>query len=166
MPVDLAKPVVTAACFFCCRRAMGEATTRHSLRPLRFPRGQVTCNTRARTRRGIASTCSPQGGIISVSLFEGAAGVAKPGAVGLAAIRRPARIVVGPWPLSQSRPNAEGREVSGAPRLLPAEAVDVSRFRCCAKAPVRASHPNQFATELIPPLSSNRGWGSTYVVPF
>ena len=34
MPVDLAEPVVTAACFFCCRRAMGEAITRHSLRPL------------------------------------------------------------------------------------------------------------------------------------
>ena len=36
MPVDLAEPVVTAACFFCCRRAMGEAFTRHSLRPLCF----------------------------------------------------------------------------------------------------------------------------------
>ena len=34
MPVDAAEPVVTAACFFCCRRAMGEAITRHSLRPL------------------------------------------------------------------------------------------------------------------------------------
>jgi hypothetical protein len=33
MPVDLAEPVVTAACFSCCRRAMGEAFTRHSLRP-------------------------------------------------------------------------------------------------------------------------------------
>jgi hypothetical protein len=33
MPVDPAPPVVTAACFFCCRRAMGEAFTRHSLRP-------------------------------------------------------------------------------------------------------------------------------------
>src|SRR5882672_9516366 len=40
MPVDLAKPVVTAACFSCCRRAMGEAITRHSLRPLRFPRAK------------------------------------------------------------------------------------------------------------------------------
>jgi hypothetical protein len=34
MPDDLADPVVTAACFFVCRRAMGEAFTRHSLRPL------------------------------------------------------------------------------------------------------------------------------------
>ena len=34
MPVDLALPVVTAACFSCCRRAMGEVVTRHSLRPL------------------------------------------------------------------------------------------------------------------------------------
>ncbi len=36
MPVDPADPVVTAACFFVCRRAMGEAITRHSLRPLYF----------------------------------------------------------------------------------------------------------------------------------
>ena len=36
MPVETADPVVTAACFFCCRRAMGEAITRHSLRPLNF----------------------------------------------------------------------------------------------------------------------------------
>jgi hypothetical protein len=34
MPDDLAEPVVTAACFFYCRRAAGEAVTRHSLRPL------------------------------------------------------------------------------------------------------------------------------------
>ena len=38
MPDDPAKPVVTAACVFCCRRAMGEAITRHSLRPL-IPEG-------------------------------------------------------------------------------------------------------------------------------
>jgi hypothetical protein len=34
MPDDLAEPVVTAASFFCCWRAMGEAFTRHSLHPL------------------------------------------------------------------------------------------------------------------------------------
>src|SRR5689334_15010378 len=34
MPVDPAAPVVTAACFLFCRRAMGEAFTRHSLHPL------------------------------------------------------------------------------------------------------------------------------------
>jgi hypothetical protein len=34
MPVVPAEPVVTAACYFCCRRAMGAACTRHSLRPL------------------------------------------------------------------------------------------------------------------------------------
>ena len=34
MPDDLADPVVTAASFLCCWRAMGEAFTRHSLRPL------------------------------------------------------------------------------------------------------------------------------------
>jgi hypothetical protein len=33
-PDDLAEPVVTAACVFCCRRAMGAACTRPSLRPL------------------------------------------------------------------------------------------------------------------------------------
>ena len=36
MSVDPAEPVVTAACVFCCRRAMGEVVTRHSLRPLSF----------------------------------------------------------------------------------------------------------------------------------
>jgi len=36
MPDVPALPVVTAACFFCCRRAMGAACTRHSLRPLVF----------------------------------------------------------------------------------------------------------------------------------
>jgi hypothetical protein len=39
MPVDLAEPVVTAASFSCCWRAMGEAFTRHSLRPLSFEGG-------------------------------------------------------------------------------------------------------------------------------
>jgi hypothetical protein len=39
MPDDLAEPVVPAACVFYCRRAMGEAFTRHSLRPL-FPEGE------------------------------------------------------------------------------------------------------------------------------
>src|SRR5262247_4177572 len=36
MPDDLAEPVVTAASFSYCWRAMGEAFTRHSLRPLHF----------------------------------------------------------------------------------------------------------------------------------
>ena len=50
MPDDLAKPVVTAASFFICWRAMGEAFTRHSLHPLSFqrvmhatPRAQSRC---------------------------------------------------------------------------------------------------------------------------
>ena len=34
MPGDPAEPVVTAACFLFCRRAMGAASSRHSLRPL------------------------------------------------------------------------------------------------------------------------------------
>jgi len=33
MPDDPAEPVVTAACYSFCRRAMGEALTRHSPRP-------------------------------------------------------------------------------------------------------------------------------------
>src|SRR5689334_6110743 len=41
MPDDLAEPVVTAACFLCCRRAMGEAFTRHSLRPLQTSEGST-----------------------------------------------------------------------------------------------------------------------------
>jgi hypothetical protein len=44
MPDDLAEPVVTAACFLCCRRAMGEAFTRHSLRPLDFERDALTAS--------------------------------------------------------------------------------------------------------------------------
>ena len=36
MPVVPVLPVVTAACFFCCRRAMGAACIRHSLRPPDF----------------------------------------------------------------------------------------------------------------------------------
>ena len=47
---DLAEPVVPAACVFACRRAMGAASTRHSLRPLSIQR--VTCsNTRTHQRR-------------------------------------------------------------------------------------------------------------------
>ena len=34
MPAVSAEPVVTAACVFCCRRAMGAASIRHSPRPL------------------------------------------------------------------------------------------------------------------------------------
>ena len=46
MPAVPAEPVVTAACFFCCRRAMGAACIRHSLRPLHFE-GNVRSVTRA-----------------------------------------------------------------------------------------------------------------------
>jgi len=41
MPDDPANPVVTAASFFVCWRAMGEAFTRHSLRPLDFEGGRA-----------------------------------------------------------------------------------------------------------------------------
>src|SRR5215471_16122242 len=41
MPDDLAEPVVTAACLLFCRRAMGEAFTRHSLRPLSIQRATL-----------------------------------------------------------------------------------------------------------------------------
>jgi hypothetical protein len=42
MPDDLAEPVVTAASFLICWRAMGEAVARHSLRPLHFEGGPRT----------------------------------------------------------------------------------------------------------------------------
>src|SRR6185437_6805713 len=38
MPDRFGVPVVTAACFFCCRRAMGAVSIRHSLCPLFFMR--------------------------------------------------------------------------------------------------------------------------------
>src|SRR5882724_13425462 len=37
---------------------MGEAITRHSLRPLRFSEGRATCTTRARSRRGTRSAAT------------------------------------------------------------------------------------------------------------
>ena len=55
MPVDPAEPVVTAACFFCCRRAMGEAITRHSLRPLYFE-GKLPHNS-GKSCRGNENVC-------------------------------------------------------------------------------------------------------------
>jgi hypothetical protein len=50
MPDDPADPVVPAACVFYCRRAMGEAVTRHSLRPLEFARGRTIGKARALAR--------------------------------------------------------------------------------------------------------------------
>jgi hypothetical protein len=49
-PDDVAEPVVTAACFFVCRRAMGAASTRPSLRPLDF-RGRCLQKLGRKTRR-------------------------------------------------------------------------------------------------------------------
>src|SRR5262245_49930730 len=46
MPVVPAEPVVTAASFFFCWRAMGAASIRHSLRPLRLRR-VTPCKARA-----------------------------------------------------------------------------------------------------------------------
>jgi hypothetical protein len=54
MPDVLAGPVVTAACFSCCRRAMGAACTRHSLRPL-DPEGAYMIKTRAKRAAGMRS---------------------------------------------------------------------------------------------------------------
>src|SRR5438045_3163115 len=42
MPDDLAEPVVPSPCFFHCTGAMGEAFTRHSLRPLVFRRAGLS----------------------------------------------------------------------------------------------------------------------------
>src|SRR5277367_1629354 len=55
-PDDLAEPVVTAACFFCCRRAMGAACTRSSLRPLSFRAALYGTNSGGR-RRETAKLC-------------------------------------------------------------------------------------------------------------
>jgi hypothetical protein len=54
MPDDLAEPVVTAASFFICWRAMGEAFTRHSLRPL-IAEGRVHASLGCDPRRGSAN---------------------------------------------------------------------------------------------------------------
>src|SRR5579864_7918516 len=43
-------PVVTAACFFCCRRAMGATRTRLSLRPC-FPKGGNSWHSSGASRR-------------------------------------------------------------------------------------------------------------------
>ncbi len=48
MPVESALPVVPAACIFFRRRAMGEAFTRHSLRPLHSREGRTDRRPRAR----------------------------------------------------------------------------------------------------------------------
>jgi hypothetical protein len=55
-PDDLAEPVVTAACFFSCRRAMGAACTRPSLRPLYFEKARYGTNSDAK-RRETAKCC-------------------------------------------------------------------------------------------------------------
>jgi hypothetical protein len=56
MPDDPAEPVVTAASFFCCWRAMGEALTRHSLRPLVYRGTQLMQNSGAIAPRERALT--------------------------------------------------------------------------------------------------------------
>jgi len=52
-----ANPVVSAASFFICWRAMGAACTRPSLRPLYDFEGDARCKARALTRRGKAKMC-------------------------------------------------------------------------------------------------------------
>ncbi len=54
MPAVPAEPVVTAACFPCCRRAMGAARIRHSLRPS-SSEGNKRCATRAFRAAGMRS---------------------------------------------------------------------------------------------------------------
>jgi hypothetical protein len=51
-----AEPVVTAACFLCCRRAMGAASSRPSLRPL-YVEGGNSRIARTHLRRETASCC-------------------------------------------------------------------------------------------------------------
>jgi hypothetical protein len=65
MPDDLAEPVVTAASFFVCWRAMGEAVARHSLRPLRF-RGRCFEQDSDELRRESAESCFEMPATLSV----------------------------------------------------------------------------------------------------
>jgi hypothetical protein len=59
MPVVSAEPVVTAACFFCCRRAMGAASIRHSPCPL-FGRACPEAELGRKTRREKAASRVPR----------------------------------------------------------------------------------------------------------
>jgi hypothetical protein len=96
-----------------------------------------------------------------VSLVKGAVKPPSPDPVGLGAIRRPVQIATGLWPfLPQSWPNAADRGWTPG-------AVDVSCSRCCARAPVRASHPNKFAAQLNyppKPSGSQETAGGIYVL--
>ena len=132
MPVDPAEPVVTAACVFCCRRAMGEVITRHSLRPLRFSRATYWQHPGVNASRD-------RGDVFTSRWHEDSR--ARPGLNWWAwqLSSRSVQIAVRPWPLSQSWPSAAGRGSPAGHDQYPG-AVDVCRFRCCAKAPVRASH--------------------------
>src|SRR6202043_1421628 len=101
--------------------------------------GQIICITRARTRRGVAEMCSLQGGVTRATRVEGE--------VGQPSLIRSARqlSLAGSdcseaWPLSQPWLSAAGRGCPAAHDHYPQGAVEVGRFRCCAKAPVRASH--------------------------
>ena len=58
MPDDPADPVVPAASFSCCWRAMGEAFTRHSLRPLDFEGGPDAQPGRNRGQQYDQNDCS------------------------------------------------------------------------------------------------------------
>src|SRR5580692_5343160 len=60
MPDDLAEPVVPSPCFLLCTGAMGEAFTRHSLRPLRC-RGCDLPNSSGASARAENADAHPQG---------------------------------------------------------------------------------------------------------
>src|SRR6202012_2750409 len=74
MPVDPAEPVVTAACIFFCRRAMGEAITRHSPRPLQCSRAndlirpgrECVAGSRRRVYSAAARSASPSPAMIEL----------------------------------------------------------------------------------------------------
>ena len=53
-PVVPARTCGSAACFFCCTRTMGAASTRSSLRPLSYPGGKTLQNPGRGSRCGIA----------------------------------------------------------------------------------------------------------------
>src|SRR5262249_17742033 len=60
MPDVPAESVVTAACFPCCKRAMGAACTRHSLRPLCSTRDTNDAELEGKSRRQNAQSHLPR----------------------------------------------------------------------------------------------------------
>jgi hypothetical protein len=67
MPDDSADPVVTAASFSYCWRAMGEAFTPHSLRPLSTGGDMLHAHLGRETRCETATSCLPSDKLIRIN---------------------------------------------------------------------------------------------------